>query len=181
MIEYLVVFKCKMRCKEIIEIASILLKWNGGEYVKISEFQEAVSHSYSKRGEISRNKFIKVLHNHYSWLGKNIPELFEDSGKSSIMLVIDLDVKKILENECDRWNLIPPMIYRENSNLRKEYKKFYRVKGDKISYKRVGKKIVLNEKISSLQYLENLVKVIDKMVEDGYVFQKKKKKKIKKI
>jgi inhibitor of KinA sporulation pathway (predicted exonuclease) len=124
---------------EVIEFPTVLLKWNAqlNNYELVGEFQD-----YCKPVKnIQLTKFCtgltgitqeqvdnglpfnESLDRHYKWIKSHL-----ENDDSFVFLTCgkwDLDVMMV--NECKRWKIVPPKIYRTFINIKSELPYFYKL------------------------------------------------------
>jgi inhibitor of KinA sporulation pathway (predicted exonuclease) len=163
---------------EIIEFPSILLKWNGTNYEKISQFQQfckpLVNHTVSdfchnltgiSQHQVNNgNNFIDVLNDHYNWINTH-------TNDDVVFLTCGYwDLGIMMPKECKKWNIIPPKIYLNVINIKDEFKKFYSVSE---SYGMAWmlenlKMDLIGKHHSGIDDCNNITRILQRMISDGY-------------
>ena len=165
---------------EVIEFPSVLLKFNGQTYEPIAEFQQfckplknpTLSKFCTELTGITQEQvdagynFPDVLNSHYNWLTE------QTNGGSVIILTCGYwDLSTMMPNECKTWAIIPPAIYNQYINVKKEVQNFYKndnCRGMFSILQELGIELE-GRHHSGIDDCRNIAKIFQRMVVDGYV------------
>lgn len=126
----------KQHMHEVIEFPSVLFRWNDDikNYDRISHFQKyckplqntkltpfctkltGITQDLTDNGD----DFPNVLREHHSWLAEHIGH---DMSSCIIMTHGFWDLNVMMPEECKRWGIKPPTIYKRFVNIKLEYGK----------------------------------------------------------
>lgn len=168
--------------REIIEFPSILIKINNkNEIQHISQFSQYVRPTINpnlskycteltkiEQYQVNDSKIIKdVYKDHCKWLTENI----KFDSKFVFITVGKWDLQTMLPIEAKRYNIKLHNYYKKWKDLKDEFQFFYKKSAggmmnmlDKLNIKHTG------HHHSGISDCENILKIVEKMITDGYQF-----------
>lgn len=163
---------------EVIEFPSVLLKFNGINYVPITEFQRFCKPSrnpivsrfcYELTGITQQQvnsglKFKDVLVEHFEWL--------QTYTKGDVLIVTcgKWDLDKMMVAECLKWGIMPNALYHKYIDIKQEFQTFYKnKKGKGMAAMLTQLNIPLEGRHhSGICDCRNTAKIWQRMIQDGY-------------
>jgi len=174
---------------EVIEFPTTLLRWNSNlrNYEVVDHFQEfckpmcdsqltpfctqltGITQSQVDSG----SPFSDVLDRHHKWLKNHVYSsvgLTESQEGVSILTWGHWDLREMMPNECARWNIFPPSVYREYVNIKDECKIHYNLAkplgmAQMLDYLNLE---LLGRHHSGLDDCKNIARIWTRLITDGY-------------
>lgn len=171
--------KVKYFMNEIIEFPSVLMKYNGTNYVPVDEFQlfckplknidlsEFCKELTGIRQEQVNSglNFTDALVNHKKWLYSHIGE-----GSCIILTCGYWDLRTMMPEECKRWGITkPPTIYTKFINIKLEYQRVFNFFGGMAEMLDHAKLTLDGKHHSGIDDCRNIGKILQRVVEKGGV------------
>ena len=162
---------------EIIEFPSVLLKFDGTNYVSVAEFQEFCKPlvkpvitkfcneltGITQEQVDSGNNFVDTIINHEQWLNE------KTEGNVLILTCGFWDLGIVLISECRKWHVTPSDLYLKVINIKNEFRDFYNKNGGGMAGMLRELNIPLEGKHhSGIADCRNIAKILQRMVADGY-------------
>jgi len=170
------------RKHEIIEFPAVLLKFQEGKggYKKISEIQfyckpkedATISRFCFELTGISQSQintgipFPMAIDQHIKWLNS-----YAGSKQKVICLTCgDWDLKWMMKEECDRWEITKPDVYNKYINIKAEFQRFYNLpkKIDMVEMLNEINLDLIGKHHSGLDDCNNIARIWMNMIELGY-------------